>query len=265
MSAAAVEELAGTAAGAGALETLTGTGRALADGDWAEAAVLGVTTGLEALAAGREPAGELAAAGIGWVLEHVQPLAGWFDELTGDPGAVQAQAGGWRDAVAEVRRTHQRLEVEVAAASSPWEGVWLAAYRGATERRCARLAACAAGLDGVAEATELAGVAVAGVRETVRRAISEVVAYLVSRAAVLLSGVGTGPVLAEAGLRVAGWASSLRGLVEALLSSMRRLSAMLDDVARAFGQLAREVADDPVAWLATGVVGAGKQQMATDD
>lgn len=262
---AAVEELAASSTGAGALETLTGTGRALADGDWAEASVLGVTTGLEALAAGREPAGELAAAGIGWVLDHVQPLAGWFDELAGDPAAVQAQAEGWRGAARELRATQVRLEAEVASASSPWGGVWLAAYRGSTQRRCARLEACAAGLDGVAEATERAGVAVAGVREAVRRAIGEVVGYLVARAAVLLSGVGTGPVLAEAAFRVAGWASSLRRLVEALLSSMRRLSAMLGEVAGGFRRLAAEVADDPAACAASGVVGAGKQQMAVDD
>lgn len=261
----AAEQLADAASGAGAIETLTGTGRALVDGDWAEAGLLGATAGLEALAAGREPAGELAAAGIGWVLDHVQPLAGWFDELAGDPAAVQAQSATWRGAAAQVRETGEQLQAEVASASSPWEGTWLAAYRGATERRCARLAACAQGLDGVAEATEQAGVAVAGVRETVRRAISEVVAYLVSRAAILLSGVGTGPVLAEAGLKVAGWASVLRGLVEGLVRSVRRLTVMLDEVVGAFRQLAREVADDPAAWAAAGVGGAGKQQMARDD
>ncbi|MFT8637777.1 MAG: hypothetical protein ABF811_07445 [Pseudoclavibacter sp.] len=35
---------------------------------------------------------------VGWALEYVQPLPQWFDDLTGDPGAIAAAGAAWRQA-----------------------------------------------------------------------------------------------------------------------------------------------------------------------
>lgn len=69
------------------------TAAAIRSGAWA--------TGAPAEAGG----GSGSAPGIvGWALEYVQPLPQWFDDLTGDPGAIAAVGAAWRQAESDLEQ-----------------------------------------------------------------------------------------------------------------------------------------------------------------
>ena len=212
------------------VQVLVGTGRALTDGDWVEAGVLGVATGLEGLGVVADPLGALVAAGVGFVLEHLQPLAGWFDDLAGDPDQIHAFATSWHRIAGLVHDTSDHYLDAVGRATSPWDGLAVGAYRSAARAQAAVIDALGVGVTGVAAATETAGGIVAGVREIVRDALADLVGQVVSKSAQLLSGVMTVSAIADIVATVAAWTRRVSGFVEALLRSISTLSRHLDDL-----------------------------------
>jgi hypothetical protein len=53
------------------------------NGDWVEAGLGVVGAGLEALGLYMDPVGTLASYGVGWLIEHVQPLQDMLNDLAG--------------------------------------------------------------------------------------------------------------------------------------------------------------------------------------
>ena len=267
------EDSTGPLTGIASLDVLVGTGSALADGDWVEAGVLGVAGGLEGLGLVADPFGALVAAGVGWVVEHLQPLAGWFDDLAGDPDQIHAFASSWHRIAGLVHDTSDRYLGAVDRATSPWDGLAVGAYRAAARGQAAVIDALGTGVTGVAAATETAGAIVAGVREIVRDALAEVVGQVVSKAAQLLSAVFTASAIVDIAMTVAAWARRVSGFVEALVRSLSTLSRHLDDLVVAADGAGRAMARLADSWAATsasdllypGTSGAAQYATGLDD
>ncbi len=267
------EDSTGALTGIASLDVLVGTGSALADGDWVEAAVLGAAVGLEGLGVVADPFGALVAAGVGWVVEHLQPLAGWFDDLAGDPDQIHAFASSWHRIAGLVHDTSEHYLGAVDRATSPWDGLAVGAYRAAAQTQAAVIDALGTGVTGVAAATETAGAIVAGVREIVRDALAEVVGQVVSKAAQLLSAVFTASAIVDIAMTVAAWARRVSGFVEALLRSLSTLSRHLDDLVVAAEGAGRALVRLADSWAATstsdllfpGTSGAAQYATGLDD
>lgn len=67
----------------------------ITSGDWA-AGALAITSGaLNTIGAMIDPLGTFIANGLGWVLDHVEPLKTWFNDFTGDAAEVASFSTTW--------------------------------------------------------------------------------------------------------------------------------------------------------------------------
>ncbi|MEV7428571.1 MULTISPECIES: WXG100 family type VII secretion target [unclassified Nocardioides] len=239
--------------GLGPIESLVGCGNALAGGDWVEAGLMGVATGLETLGAIADPLGALLSAGVGWVIEHFGPLPGWLDDLAGDPDQIAAFAATWRNIADLVRDTSDQFLDAVASATSQWDGVAIDAYRGAAKAQAALMDAFGVAVDGVSAAVDVGGAIVAGVRELVRDAISQLVGYAISKAAQLLTVVLAPKAISEIVAKVGEWVAKLTGFIKGLISSMTAMSKHLDTLVTAAGDGAAALKKTADAWGQTNV------------
>ncbi|MBM6405418.1 hypothetical protein JQN72_14325 [Phycicoccus sp. CSK15P-2] len=90
-----LDEGSGWTSGAGLIDSGYGTIDALCSGNWVDAALSGVATVIDAAATAADPLGSALAAGIGWVIDHLNPIKKWFEEVAGNPGGAIAQAQTW--------------------------------------------------------------------------------------------------------------------------------------------------------------------------
>ncbi|MCW2792165.1 MAG: type secretion protein Rhs [Nocardioides sp.] len=239
--------------GSGPVESLVGAGQALAGGDWVDGAVYGVATGLETLSAIADPLGALFSAGIGFLIEHLEPFPSWMDELTGDPDRIHAFASTWHNIADRVRETADEFLDAVVSATNEWEGVAVEAYRAAVKVQATIVDGFAVMIEGVAGATEFAGAIVAGVRELVRDAISQLVGYALSKAAQLLTVVLAGKAIGEVVAKVAEWAAKISGFIKGLVKSMGNLSTHLDEILEAADDAGSSVKKLAEKWATTDV------------
>ena len=116
-------------AGLGLVEDAIEISAGIQDHSWVDATLGGVGCGLDALGMVLDPLGSLMAWGVGWLLEHVEPLREALDQLAGDPGAVGAQAASWQTASASVENAHQRYSTAVSVDTAGRAGAAGEAYR----------------------------------------------------------------------------------------------------------------------------------------
>ncbi|MGH3994043.1 MAG: hypothetical protein ACRDSN_16485, partial [Pseudonocardiaceae bacterium] len=76
--------------GASIVDSIVQTGKEIGDRDAAGITVQGAGVALDSLGAIVDPLGTLAAAGVGWLIEHCEPLRWPLDQLAGDPQAIEA-------------------------------------------------------------------------------------------------------------------------------------------------------------------------------
>ena len=214
---------------------------AIGERSWVDATLAGVGAGLDALALVSDPLGSLLQYGVAWIIEHVRPLTEVLDWLAGDPAAVAAFAQTWRNVAQGARDAADELARVVAADASGWGGSAGPAYRAWAHGQAEALGGLATAAQGVALATEAAGILVAGVRELVRDAIALLVSRLCVYAAEELASFGFAtPLVVEQvvtttaafAARIARWVRALVRSLEALLPLLRRLADVVRQLAR---------------------------------
>ncbi|MFW6774040.1 WXG100 family type VII secretion target [Nocardioides sp. CPCC 205120] len=222
--------------GGAVADTLTSAGEALGRGDWLEGGLLTLCGVAEVDELLTNPFQSLLAAGIGWVMEKFRPLHELLDAVAGNPDEVLSFAETWSAVAAGLAETADEYRAEVAVTTAAWEGASSDAYLAWATTRSLAVDACAAAATGVSGAVRLASSLVAGVRQLVRETIAGVVAWLMQWSAVLVSGIGTGPILSRLAFRVRAEAHELGATVRRVVSSVEDLSARLaqctDDVER---------------------------------
>lgn len=77
------------------VDDIVGLSTAIREGNWVDAALPGVATLMDGIATAIDPLGSLIAWGIGWVLDHINPLKSWLNDLTGNAGAIIGFAQTW--------------------------------------------------------------------------------------------------------------------------------------------------------------------------
>ncbi|GGU24388.1 WXG100 family type VII secretion target [Nocardioides albus] len=225
----------------GPIESLVGVADAAGRGDWVEASIMGVATALETLGAIADPAGALISAGIGWVIEHMRPFPDWMDQLAGDPDQIRAFADSWRNVSGRIDDCAANFWRSADLAAADWDGMAVSAYRAAVRAQMEVIQGFAKVTDGVAAMVDLAGSIVAGVRELVRDALSQLIGYGISKAAQILSVALAPKAIAEIVAKVAEWAAKIGNFVKGLIRSIRALNGTLDDIMGAIGDAASAV------------------------
>lgn len=278
MSDYVVDEVNGNSAttGSGLVDTVASAGAALERGDWLEGGLLSLCAlGEEAsLLAEPNPFQALLSAGIGWLMERIRPVHEWLDQFAGNPDAVLAYAQTWQNVSSGLESVAGQFEAHAGTAAVDWHGVAGAAYALHAATGGATIRACSTGTSGVASAVLLASSLVTGVRAMIRGLISDIVAFLLTRSAILLSGIGTAPVLAELGVRVAQAAQEIGGTArrvvrscDALVDDIRTVSNGLEAASTALRQVGRAggAVVAPATSAQTVFAGAVRDTLSYDD
>ncbi|MEU8211594.1 hypothetical protein AB0B85_20635 [Micromonospora sp. NPDC049044] len=204
-----------------------------ASGGWIDVAIGGVATSMDALAFATDPLGQLAAWGVGWLIEHVKPLSDALDELAGDPDQITAYAQTWRNVAKEAAEAGTTFSGLVGSQVGDWGGIAADAYRRNSAGQVAALTALAKAADALAEITTGAGLLVAMVRGLVRDLIAEFVSVLAVRLwewlaeAGLTLGLATPWVITQVTTLAGKWVARITRLLHGLIESLRRLAPML--------------------------------------
>jgi len=255
------------------VESVDDTVAGIESGSWVDSTIGGLATGLDALATVLDPLGALVSWGVAWLLEHVKPLSDALDWLAGDPDQIAAYAQTWRN-VAERSASTAEDQQSAVKSLADWAGPAAQAYRDQAAEQIHGMQAIARAAAGLGAVVEGAGLLVALVRELVRDLIADFVATLAVRLPMwtaevgLTLGIASPLVVSQVGSLVAKWAARIAKLVNALLSSLRRLRPMmsrLDDVitdlADHLGRLART---DPTGQTGSPVDDMGRRSDWTD-
>jgi hypothetical protein len=216
-------------AGAFLLEDGEALCAAIKSGDWVAGGMAAFSTAADTVAMVSDPLGSLIASGLGWVMEHIEPLKGWMNDLTGDAGEVAGFAGTWTNVYGQMTASADEL-ARVLGDLDGMEGDAIEAYRAFQADAEKHLRAAGTWADAMAVGLQIASTIVKIVHDLVRDAIAQVVGSVVSYAAtlVLTAGLATPLVIEQVSTRVASLVGRIGKTITQLLSSGKQLSSLLD-------------------------------------
>lgn len=218
--------------GSGIGESIADVVIAIDSGNWVDALLAGFMTGLEGVGGFLDPIGTIASTGVSWIMEAVEPLREFLDDVAGDADILTAHAQTWTNMATELLAVKDELDAYVDADLGAWVGDASNSYRQKMDFNVEGLDGLSGLCAAMAAATQGAGTLVTITRELVRDIISELVATLLVRLPVWLglvaTGVGIPLVAAQATGMVLRVASTLIGVIMALVQSFQGLQALLD-------------------------------------
>jgi len=226
--------------GSGVLEDVLTLAHDVDRGDWIDAAVTDATLALDLAATFLDPLGTAVQWGVGWVLDHVDPLRSWLDELAGDADQVAAYSASWCGIGAALGRVADAYRADVVSDLDGMTGLVVSGYRGAASGMCAALDAVACAASGLGRALEVCVSLVRAVHDLVRDAIAAIVA-IVAEAGLDIIGAAW-----RAASEAARWASRLGPAVKGIARTVAGLVRLGEELAARLGPIAREMARELV-------------------
>jgi hypothetical protein len=208
---------------------------AIESGDWVAGGMAAFSTAADTIAMVSDPLGSLIATGLGWVMEHIEPLKGWMNDLTGDAGEVAGFAQTWTNVSGQMTASADEL-ARVLGDLDGMEGDAIEAYRAFQADAEKHLRAAGSWADAMAVGLQIASTIVKIVHDLVRDAIAQVVGSVISYAStlVLTAGLATPLVIEQVATRVASLVGRVGKTITQLLSSGKQLSKLLDDLQALF-------------------------------
>ncbi|MEU6247561.1 hypothetical protein [Glycomyces sp. NPDC047010] len=216
-------------AGAGIVESYSDLAIAIDSGSWVDASVAGLGAALETVGAVIDPIGTLAAAGVGWLIEHVEPLQEALDMLAGNPDLVEAHAMTWDNVADECFALSEAMEGFVDNDIEGWDGDAADAYRDKGDANADAMGCIGGTALSLATATRGAGQLVTMVREFVRDFVAECIGSLIAWAAEVAFTVGVGAawVIPKAVIKITEWVGKIFGWITGLIDSISALRDLL--------------------------------------
>ena len=209
---------------------------ALRNKDWVDGGMAAFQAGMDVAVMVSDPFGTLLAAGLGFLMDHLQPLKGWLEELTGDPGAVAAHAATWSGIQQALDDIAQNMSDWAAADLDGMEGQVIDAYLVSIRGTAEVIGAAGEWAGGMAEAEQIATMLVSMVHDLVRDVLSQIVADMIVFVAelVISLGLATPLVIEQCATRVASISGRVGGKLSKLTTSLERLSGKTGELSRLF-------------------------------
>jgi methyl-accepting chemotaxis protein len=134
--------------------------------------------GIDILANCENPLGGLIAAGVGWLLEHIPGISDIWDELTGDPAAIEQIANTW-DNISRALGEDQTAYLTASNQIEKWSGPAADSYRQVATAYASALSGASMEAEALAVVVRLVGGLVATLKDIVYSLISEFVEFTV--------------------------------------------------------------------------------------
>ncbi|GIE27000.1 hypothetical protein Ait01nite_000450 [Actinoplanes italicus] len=225
---AAASPTATATTGLSLAESFQGTLRAVESGGWADRALAGGAFAAETAATVLDPFSALLANGLGWAMEHFEPLREILDKLAGLPDVVAAHAATWRNIAAELDSMSADLKDCLNADLPDWQGTAADTYRNLMGNNVNALGGLGVLAQTMSAATEAAGNLVTFTRDLVRDLICDLIARVIVWAAEALLVVTIPVVAAQIAVAVTKWAMRIASYVGALITSLSNLTRLLN-------------------------------------
>lgn len=197
-------------------------------GSWVDGILAGGSLVGDAAATVIDPFSALLANGLGWAMEHFEPLREVLDKLAGIPDKVVAHAQTWANMAGALQRMAEDLQSGLAADLPDWGGSAADSYRSMMTNNVDGLGGLAVLADTMAAATQAAGNLVQFTRDIVRDLICDLVARVIVWAAEALAIVTIPLVTAQIIAAVAKWCARIFGYTGALISSLENLNTLME-------------------------------------
>ncbi|MFF2396804.1 RHS repeat-associated core domain-containing protein [Nocardia sp. NPDC058114] len=244
---AAKEDTTDWSTGISLVSSVTDLSDAISGGSWIEVGLGVVGLGAEAVSLVVDPLGTLAGYGVGWLIEHCQPLQDALDWIAGDPAQIEAYAKTWDNVAARISEVATAQNAAVTADVADWTGQTATAYKSAASNTTNLLTAANTAATAAASAIRMAGGIVAAVRETVRDLVAQTVGRLAVWAAELVFSVGlaTPLVAVQATAYIAKTVATISKLFSKLAKTMSKLKPLLKQLKSVFGDIAKAFKKTP--------------------
>lgn len=214
--------------GAGILDSGSSTISALCSGNWVDAALSGVSTVLDAAATVADPLGSLIAAGIGWALDHLNPIKDWFDDVAGNPESVAAKGESWANIAGGMEPLAQSWQDSLDRIA--WmSGDAISSYRAQADARITTLERLKDSSEGASQALQVVATIVSFVHSFLRDILSSLVGAILSWVAQTVLSLGTliPWVCGQIATRIASVVGKCSRYVTALTTSGTTLASLL--------------------------------------
>ncbi|MEU8819273.1 hypothetical protein [Actinoplanes sp. NPDC048796] len=210
--------------GAGLVESSVGTIDSALGGEWGGAAGNAGATALGALGAVMDPLQAIFAAGVGWLIEHVEVLRKPLDDLCGNPKEIEAHAITWRNVQTELFKSVETFVDDVKSSTAEWTAQSADAYRHRAAEHATNVAALGEACEALSNRTITAGAIIGVVRNTLRDIIAEIIGAIISKALQSLLVVTIPKIVAEVAVLVAECTSKIVSVLQKLTTVIRRLA-----------------------------------------
>jgi hypothetical protein len=229
--------------GAMLLDSLSQLSASLESGDWVASGLAGVGVALDAVATAVDPLGSLIAAGLGWLMEHLEPLKGWLNDLTGDAGAVLGFAGTWDNVASAMTGAGDELHRIVTADLEAMSGASIVAYGAYANGLADRVRAAGTSASSMASALRTCSTVVQVVHDLVRDTLAQLVGSIISWVSTLVitAGLATPYVASQVATRMSSIATRVGRSVIDVISTGKSLKNLLEAMKDALAQLASGV------------------------
>jgi hypothetical protein len=217
--------------GAGLLDSGSQLVSAIESGNWAEGTLAGVGVALDTAATVVDPLGSLIGAGLGWLIDHLEPLKGWFNDFTGDAGEVAAFGQTWANIQSQLQTSGEEL-ARIVGDVDELAGEAMDAYRRFQQESAQHLSAAASWAGAMSTGLQIASTIVQVVHDLVRDVLSQLVGSIISWAAeaIFTLGLATPVIVGQVTTRVASLSAKVGKTVIDAVTSCKSLAKLLDDL-----------------------------------
>lgn len=204
-----------------------------------------------------DPLGTLASSVVGWIIENVEFVRKPFDDLAGDPAAIEAAATTWTNIGARLKEVQQAQQDDLTKLAG-WTGPAADAYKQRAGDLITGLANSAEAAESAANKIKVAAALVAATRTLIRALLADLAGTLIAwgipaaAAAVPSAGASIAAFITRAitkavqiGGKVAQFLKKLFGALDKLSALAKRAGAAMRKQSDDLAALARQAPNTP--------------------
>lgn len=232
-------ETATALSGAGLLEDGEMLVSAISSGSFLEGGMAVLSAGLDVAAAAIDPIGTLISWGVGWLLDHLEPLKGWLNEFTGDAGAVMGGAQTWANIGESLGASAESLMSSLTATLGEMTSVAVDAYKASVSAVAEHVAMVASLSGAISTGLGVASTIVQVVHDLVRDVIAQIVGSLLSAIIEMIASVGTlaPKVIASMSMKVSAMSAKVSKTISKATGAFSKLSTLFKQSDTLLGSL----------------------------